>query len=140
MFSNREMQAIKSLLIGDSGINISSLVEDLTVGCQTETNVDEMSVKVALQLSGKMPKFEPRIEYVKMYCKIHQVKVVGESSIMGVYTLRYGVNSWKKESDGTWVISEGQQSYTDKVSMNDVKFLSQEEASKMLGSLPEFKD
>ena len=93
----RELAAIKKLMLGDEGINITSLVEDL---CPNPESKDMVSVKVACHLSGLMPKFEPIHGFYKDYNDIYEVEVMSESTILGVCKIKQ-TKKWHKNYEDT---------------------------------------
>lgn len=130
------MQAIKDMFLSNNGgINITPLVADLTVAREGKTDTDEVSVKVAILLSGKMPEFKSYIAYTKSYNVIYEVEVIGESSLEEAYKLNY-LRKWKfdKESD-TWNPDKDFQSYKTIEKMDCVRFLSSDEFDKIKDKL-----
>lgn len=132
MFTAREMQAIKSLLIGENGVNIAPLVADLTAAREEEVvNTDEMSVKVAILLSGKMPEFKPYVAYKKGWNGLTEIEVVGESSLEETYKLNY-TRRWKfnKEKD-VWELEKDFKPYKAIEKIGCTDFISKEELAKI---------
>ena len=79
MFAKREMQAIRALLVSDNGVNIDTIVNDLTCTKEDKVDKEEFALKVALQLSGRLPEFVEHDAYINEYSTIYRVKVLAES-------------------------------------------------------------
>lgn len=126
------MQAIKSLLLGNNGVDITPLVQDLTSAREEPINTDEISVKIALLISGKMPEFKSYEGHVKDWNQITSVRVLAESSLEGTLKVKY-FRRWKfdKES-GTYKLDNKFQPYMNIVRTEDFRFMTAEEFDKVI--------
>ena len=109
-FTTREMRAIKDLLIGgEGGVNISSLVDDLTSANDSNPDKDVMGIKVALLLTGKVPAFEPYRAYIKNWNTVYTIEVLEESSLNNRLKYRT-IDAYKKNDQGHYVKIQDYQS------------------------------
>ena len=104
-FTNREMQAIADMLLGN-GIDVDPIINDL----YPDLNEDQKGIfrcKIALMLKGKLPKFN---EYVGFHrsssSRILKVRVYGESSLLGLLYVEILEVYKRNEKGDSWYIDE----------------------------------
>lgn len=100
-FTSREMEAIAAMLLSNKGINVDPIIDDLYPNLE-DASKSMFRCKMALLLSGNLPKFESFEGFHKDSSKkVLKYRCIGESSLMG--TRQYEIiEIWRKQDDGTW--------------------------------------
>ena len=105
-FTGREMEAIKTMLLGTNGINVDPIIDDMYPNLD-DTSKSMFRCKLALMLKGNLPKFQ-EYEGFKMRSssEILKYRCTGESSLLGIRFFTVIERYIKDKEFGTWVLDE----------------------------------
>lgn len=101
-FTNREMQAIAAMLLGNGGINVDPIINDLYPNLE-DTSKSMFRCKLALMLKGNIPEFKPFEGYRKeASAKVIKYSCISESSLLGIRHYEV-IEIWRKSKEtGVW--------------------------------------
>ena len=93
------LKALKGLLFDANGVDMSSIIDDLSVG-QTEEQRDLMALNVGLVFKGMKPKIDESTQYMFDYSNYYyRLDYIGYSLITGI--VQYNRTYIAVEKDGT---------------------------------------
>lgn len=102
-FTGREMEAIAAMLLGENGIDVTPIINDLYPDLE-ESQKSMFRCKMALMLNGKLPEFQAYEGFRRTgSTTVKKFRVYGESSLLGLlYMECVEVYEYDKDTD-IWV-------------------------------------
>lgn len=105
------LNALKGLLFGNEGVDLSSIIKDLA---SDEDNTDLTAINVGLVYKGLTPEIDKSTRYHRNYMTLVKWECVGVSLILGVVKVK-SFTKWfdqkAQKLDDEWREDEGIQCY-----------------------------